>query len=130
MFILGGGGTYVPGDFFHGAIDDVFASLAAEPTPADGLVVTAVRPTGERVTVRFDEGRIAVKGTGLSAEYARAFREKMSIGANALGFDFSGYRYRVPVTGELTATERGYRLTGDEIVLDLAGGDRGQSTAD
>ena len=103
------------------AFDGAFASLAAEPMPSDGLVVIAVRPTGERVTVRFDEGRIVVKGACLSAEYARAFREKMSIWANALNFDFSGYRYCVPVTGELTATERGYRLTGGEIVLNLAG---------
>ena len=32
-FILGGGGTYVPGDFFHGAIDDVRISTGAlEPS--------------------------------------------------------------------------------------------------
>jgi hypothetical protein len=37
---------------------------------------------------------------------------------------FQGFRYRVPVRGELKATTKGFNVVGDRIELDLSRVDR------
>lgn len=102
------------------AFDGKFASLATEAVDDNTLVVKAIRPSGECVTVRFEEGRVMVSGAELTAEYAAAFRKTISVGTEELLFVFSGLRYRVPVKAVVTATERGFRLSGEKITLDLS----------
>ena len=102
------------------AFNGTFASLRAEPETNDALVVTAMRPTGERVTVRFNEKGVEVVGAELVADYSADFRKTLSVGADELAFVFLGYRYRVPISGTLTPTEHGFRLSGDKVALDLS----------
>ncbi len=98
-----------------------FASIE---TAADGdaLVVTAKRADGTAATVRFEEGRIVVSGAGsLDAEYADGdFRKGISIADGGINFVFQGFRYRVPVRGELKSTAKGFSIVGDRIELDLS----------
>ena len=98
-----------------------FASIE---TAADGdaLVVTAKRADGTAATVRFEEGRIVVSGAGsLDAEYAGGdFRKSVSVADGGIDFVFQGFRYRVPVRGELKATAKGFSIAGDRIELDLS----------
>ena len=108
------------------AFDGTFASLTAEPAEGDALVVKAVRPSGACATVRFEEGKVTVTGAELAAEYAPAFRKTVSVGTDELAFAFSGYRYRVPVTGTVAATERGFHLSGGTVSLDLSAPPRGE----
>ena len=92
-------------------------------TSSDGdgiLVVTATRADSAPVEIRFEEGRVVVAGCGLDSEYAAEFRKALSIGDGAVGFEFCGYRYRVPVRGKVQATEKGFRVDGDRIELDLS----------
>ena len=102
-----------------------FASIE---TAADGdaLVVTAKRADGTAATVRFEEGRIVVSGAGtLDAEYADGdFRKGISIADGGVNFVFQGFRYRIPVRGELKATTKGFSIAGDRIELDLSRVDR------
>ena len=102
-----------------------FASLE---TAADGdaLVVTAKRADGTAATVRFEEGLIVVSGAGsLDAEYADGdFRKGISIADGGVDFVFQGFRYRVPVRGEVKATAKGFSIAGDRIELDLSRVDR------
>ena len=98
-----------------------FASIE---TAADGdaLVVTAKRADGTAATVRFEEGRIVVSGAGaLNAEYSDGdFRKSVSVADGGIDFVFQGFRYRVPVRGELKATAKGFSIAGDRIELDLS----------
>ena len=98
-----------------------FASIE---TAADGdaLVVTAKRADGTAATVRLEEGRIVVSGAGsLDAEYTDGdFRKGISIVNGGVDFVFQGFRYRVPVRGELKATAKGFSIAGDRIELDLS----------
>ena len=98
-----------------------FASIE---TAADGdaLVVTAKRADGTAATVRFEEGCIVVSGAGtLDAEYADGeFRKGISIADGGVSFVFQGFRYRVPVRGEVKSTAKGFSIAGDRIELDLS----------
>lgn len=100
-----------------------FASIE---TAADGdaLVVTAKRADGTATTVRFEEGRIVVSGAGsLDAEYADGvFRKGISVVDGGVNFVFQGFRYRVPVRGEVKSADKGFRLAGDRIELDMSPG--------
>ena len=92
-------------------------------TAADGdsvLVATATRTDGSTVTVRFEEGRIAVSGGALSAEYEEKFRKSVFAADDGVDFEFQGYRYRMPVRGAVRATEKGFEIGGDRIELDLS----------
>ena len=95
-----------------------FASIE---TAADGdaLVVTAKRADGTAATVRFEEGRIVVSGAGtLDAEYTDGdFRKGISIADDDVNFVFQGFRYRVPVRGEVKATAKGFNIAGNRIEL-------------
>jgi hypothetical protein len=98
-----------------------FASIETD-ADGDALVVTAKRADGTAVTMRFEEGRIAVSGAGkLDAEYADGdFRKGISIVDGGVNFVFQGFRYRVPVRGEVKATAKGFIISGDRIELDLS----------
>lgn len=102
------------------AFDGKFSALSTEAVPGDSLLVTAMRAEGARVTVRFEERQITVSGANLSSEYSTPFRKNMKIGDGEITFHFSGYGYRLPVQGELKATEKGFSMGGPKIVLDLA----------
>ena len=103
------------------SFDGEFESIE---TAADGdaLVVTAKRTDGTAVTVRFEEGRIVVSGAGaFNAEYSDGeFRKGISIADGGVSFVFQGFRYRVPVRGEVKATAKGFSIAGDRIELDLS----------
>ena len=103
------------------SLDGEFASIE---TAADGdaLVVTAKRADGTAATVRFEEGRIVVSGAGtLDAEYANgAFRKGVSAADGGIDFTFQGFRYRVPVRGDVKSTAKGFSISGGRIELDLS----------
>ena len=103
------------------SLDGEFASIE---TAADGdaLVVTATRADGTAATVRFEEGRIVVSGAGtLDAEYANgAFRKGVSAADGGIDFTFQGFRYRVPVRGDVKSTAKGFSISGGRIELDLS----------
>ena len=90
------------------------------------FVRSAKRADGTAATVRFEEGRIVVSGAGtLDAEYADGdFRKGISIADDGVNFVFQGFRYRVPVRGEVKATAKGFSIVGDRIELDLSRVDR------
>ena len=97
-----------------------FESIEAD-ADGDALVVTAKRADGTAAKVRLEEGRIVVTGVGsLDAEYADGdFRKGISAADGGVDFTFQGFRYRVPVRGEVKTTAKGYSITGDRIELDL-----------
>ena len=86
------------------------------------LVVTAKRADGTAAAVRFEEGRIVVSGAGtLDAEYADgAFRKGVSAADGGVDFTFQGFRYRVPVRGDVKSTAKGFSISGGRIELDLS----------
>jgi hypothetical protein len=96
-----------------------FESIETAAEKGDVLVVRARRADGASAVVRFEEGRIVVTGSALYAEYKATFRKKIAVGDGALGFEFQGYRYQVPVKGDVKATSKGFRINGDRIELDL-----------
>ena len=88
------------------------------------FVRSAKRADGTAATVRFEEGRIVVTGSSLDAEYEENFRRKIAIGDGGINFVFQGFRYRVPVCGAVQSTNKGFRISGDRIELDLSCADR------
>jgi len=101
------------------AFSGEFKSLEVAAEDNRVLVVTAKRDDGTSAVVRFEEGRIVVTGSGLNAEYEDKFRKMISIGDGGIGFMFDGYRYHVPVKGDVKTTPKGFRIDGDRIELDL-----------
>ena len=101
------------------AFSGTFTSLGTNAENNDTLVVTATRADGTSTVIRFEEGRIIVTGSGLDAEYEGKFRKALSVQRDGVGFQFEGYRYRVPIRGTIQATEKGFRVDGDRIEFDL-----------
>ena len=97
-----------------------YASLTTEAGEGDALVVTAIRTDGRKTVVRFEEGRVILEDCALTAEYADAFRKDVRIKAAEIGFVFAGRGYRMPIRGAVIPTEKGFRIEGKRIVLDLS----------
>ena len=106
------------------AFSGEFVGLEADAEGDSVLVVTARRADGTAAVVRFEEGRIVVTGSSLDAEYEENFRRKIAIGDGGINFVFQGFRYRVPVCGAVQSTNKGFRISGDRIELDLSCADR------
>jgi hypothetical protein len=102
------------------ALAGEFKSLETAAEGDSVLVVTATRTDGTSAAVRFEEGRIVITGCGLSSEYATDFRKTLSVKSGEIGFVFGGYRYNMPVWGEVRATGKGFRIDGNQIELDLS----------
>ena len=108
-------------------LDGEFVSIDAEAGADGALAVVAKRRDGSSAKVVFEEGRIVVSGASLDGEYAKDFRKSLAVRNGGVDFEFMGYRYRMPVCGDLRATGKGFRAAGGEIVLVF--GDGGQFTA-
>ena len=106
------------------AFSGEFVGLEADAEGDSVLVATARRADGTAAVVRFEEGRIVVTGSSLDAEYEENFRRKIAIGDGGINFVFQGFRYRVPVCGAVQSTNKGFRISGDRIELDLSCADR------
>ena len=106
------------------ALSGEFVGLEADAEGDSVLVVTARRADGTSAVVRFEEGHIVVAGSSLDAEYEENFRRKIAIGDGGINFVFQGFRYRVPVCGAVQSTNKGFRISGDRIELDLSCADR------
>ena len=50
--------------------------------------------------------------------------DRIAIGDGGINFVFQGFRYRVPVCGAVQSTNKGFRISGDRIELDLSCADR------
>lgn len=83
------------------------------------LVVTSRCGEKEGVSLRFEEGKLVVRGGALSAEYEEEFLRDIRVLERAVEYSFSGYWYQVPISGSLCRTSNGFSVGGNEIVLDM-----------
>ena len=76
------------------------------------------------VAYHYPQGEPAILYRFFDAEYEENFRRKIAIGDGGINFVFQGFRYRVPVCGAVQSTNKGFRISGDRIELDLSCADR------
>ena len=110
------------------ALDGAFARLDASAGANDTLAIFATRADGSTAKVVFDERGIHVEGATLSATYAPAFRQTISLCNGKLSFTFQGFRYKVGCKADVSPTDSGFifRPHDGAIRLDLSLADAGK----